>query len=121
MFKQALEKIVERTAGAVGALIMGTDGISVEKVILPEGRNSNLDVVAAEFTSLLRSAQKAGSDTGAGSVRELIVSLDEFTVVMRLFTKDYFMVLAVSPDGNLGRGRYELRKAELDLASEFAL
>jgi hypothetical protein len=36
-------------------------------------------------------------------------------------SKDYFLVLAVQPDGNLGRGRYELRKAELVLAKEFAL
>jgi len=30
-------------------------------------------------------------------------------------------VLALQPDGNLGRGRYELRKAELVLAKEFAV
>jgi hypothetical protein len=41
--------------------------------------------------------------------------------VMRLFNKDYFAVLALKPDGNLGRGRYELRKAELVLAKEFAV
>ena len=29
------------------------------------------------------------------------------------------VVLAVKPEGNLGRGRYELRKAELKLAHEF--
>ena len=40
---------------------------------------------------------------------------------MRLFNKDYFAVLALKPDGNLGRGRYELRKAELNLAKEFAM
>jgi predicted regulator of Ras-like GTPase activity (Roadblock/LC7/MglB family) len=38
MFKQALTNIVERTEGAIGALIMGTDGIAVEKVLMPELR-----------------------------------------------------------------------------------
>jgi hypothetical protein len=51
----------------------------------------------------------------------LVVALDSVTLVMRLFTKDYFVVLALKPDGNLGRGRYELRKAELILAKEFAV
>jgi hypothetical protein len=31
------------------------------------------------------------------------------------------VVLAISPEGNLGRARFELRKAELQLKSEFAV
>jgi len=40
---------------------------------------------------------------------------------MRLLSKDYFVVLALGVDGNIGRGRFELRKAELKLAKEFAV
>jgi len=121
MFKQSLESIIDRTDGAVGALIMGTDGIAVEKVMKPDANDMNLDVAAAEFISLIRIAQRTGSDTGLGPARELMVSLESVVVVMRLFTKDYFVVLAVHPDGNIGRARYELRKAELILSKEFAI
>lgn len=121
MFREALDHIVERTEGALGALIMGTDGIAVEKVLLPEGSETNMDVAAAEVTSLVRNAQRAGNDTGLGSVRELVVSFESMSIIARLFTRDYFVVLALSPEGNLGRGRYELRKAELDLAREFTV
>jgi len=121
MFKEMLETIIGRTEGSLGALIMGTDGIAVEKVFGEAGREANLDVAAAEFTSLVRSAQRAGNDTGLGNLRELIISLDEAIVVMRLLSRDYFVVLALSPSGNLGRGRFELRKAELRLAKEFSL
>ena len=31
MFKEALQTIVEKTDGSLGALIMGADGLSVEK------------------------------------------------------------------------------------------
>jgi hypothetical protein len=51
----------------------------------------------------------------------LVVSLDAATLVMRVLSRDYFVVLALSPQGNLGRGRFELRKAELKLAKEFAV
>jgi predicted regulator of Ras-like GTPase activity (Roadblock/LC7/MglB family) len=121
MFRESLESIVENTDGAIGALIMGTDGIAVEKVLRPEARDLNLDVATAEFTSLIRSAQRTGVDTGLGSVKELVVSLGSLSVVMRLFNRDYFIALALQPDGNMGRGRYELRKAELRLAREFAV
>lgn len=121
MFKELLETIVERTEGSLGALIMGTDGIAVEKVLGEAGMDANLDVAAAEFTSLVRSAQRAGTDTGLGGLRELVISLEGALMVMRLLSRDYFVVLAMNSQGNLGRARFELRKAELKLAKEFAV
>ena len=121
MFKETLQSIVGKTDGRIVALIMGVDGLSVERFFNNEGAEANLDVAAAEFTSLIRSAAKSGSELDLGELRELVVSLCKVTFVMRLFSKDYFVVLALKPEGNLGRGRYELRKAELLLAKEFAV
>ncbi|HEU4506832.1 MAG TPA: roadblock/LC7 domain-containing protein [Pyrinomonadaceae bacterium] len=121
MFKGLLENIIERTEGSLGALIMGTDGIAVEKVLGEAGMDANLDVAAAEFTSLVRSAQRAGADTGLGGLRELVISLEGAVMLMRLLSRDYFVVLALNSSGNIGRGRFELRKAELQLAKEFAV
>jgi predicted regulator of Ras-like GTPase activity (Roadblock/LC7/MglB family) len=121
MFKEILEEVIERTEGSLGALIMGTDGIAVEKVLGEDGIEANLDVAAAEFTSTVRGAQRAGSDTGLGGLKEMVVSLESAILVMRLLSKDYFIVLAMGPESNLGRGRFELRKAELKLAKEFAV
>ena len=119
MFKEALQTIVEKTDGSLGALIMGADGLSVEKYFNEEGYAANLDVAAAEFTSLVRSAARSGNDLALGDLRELMVALASVTFIIRLFNKDYFVVLAMKPEGNLGRARYELRKAELMLAHEF--
>ena len=121
MFKEVLDTVLEHTEGSLGALIMGLDGIAVERSLKEEGQDANLDVAAAEFTSLVRNAQRAGKDTGLGGLRELVISLDKAIVLVRLLGQDYFVVLAISPEGNLGRARFELRKAELQIASEFAL
>jgi len=121
MFKETLQTAVEKTDGALGALIMGADGLPVEKFFSEEGKDANLDVAAAEFTSLVRNAGRAGNDLDLGNLRELVVALEKVTFVMRSFSRDYFAVLAMKADGNLGRGRYELRKAELRLAKEFAV
>ena len=121
MFREALAEVVERTEGATGALIMGMDGIAVERVFLPEGSEANMDVAAAEITSLVRGAVRAGSNTGLGAPQELFVGFEQGRILARMFSPEYFVVLTLKPDGNLGRGRYELRKAELRLAREFAL
>ena len=47
---------------------MGLDGIAVERTLKEAGQEANLDVAAAEFTSLVRSAQRAGKDTGLWGV-----------------------------------------------------
>lgn len=120
MFKEVLQAIVANTDGSLGALIMGADGLSVEKFFNDEGAAANLDVAAAEFTSLIRSAARSGNDLALGDLREMIIALGRVTFLLRLFNKDYFVLLAIKPEGNLGRGRYELRKAELLLAHEFA-
>src|SRR5258707_1465120 len=121
MFKKALQTIVEKTDGSLGALIMGADGLSVEKFFTDAGRDANLDATEAEFTSLVRNDSRSSNDLDLGNLRELVVTLGNVTLVMRLFNKDYFAVLALKPDGNVGRGRYEMRKAELILAKEFAV
>ena len=120
MFKEALQTIVSNTDGSLGALIMGADGLSVEKFFNEEGAAANLDVAAAEFTSLVRSAARTGNDLALGDLAELVVALGRVTFLMRLFNKDYFVVLAIKPEASIGRGRYELRKAVLMLAHEFA-
>ena len=121
MFRDALQQIVDKTDGSLGALIMGADGLSVEKFFTDEGTAANLDVAAAEFTSLVRSAMRSGKDLDLGELHEMVIVLGRVTFLMRLFSRDYFVCLALKPEGNLGRGRYELRKAELKLANEFAV
>ena len=105
MFKASLETIVENTDGSLGALIMGADGLAVEKFFTEAGNDANLDVAAAEFTSLVRSAMRSGNDLNLGELRELVISLGNVTFLMRLINKDYFVALALKPEGNLGRGR----------------
>ena len=121
MFKEKLERIIERTPGGIGALIMGTDGIAVEQVLPPAAQDVDLDAASAEFTSLVRSAQQIARNTNFGELRELAVSLEKAYIIMRLISNEYFLVLALTAESNLGRGRYRLRTAELELASEFAV
>ena len=97
MFKQALQQIVSNVDGSLGALIMGADGLSVEKFFTDEGNAANLDVAAAEFTSLVRNAKRSGNDLALGDLREIVVAFGEVTFLMRLFNKDYFVVLAMKP------------------------
>jgi predicted regulator of Ras-like GTPase activity (Roadblock/LC7/MglB family) len=121
MFSENLREIQEKTDGCLGVLIMGMDGISVEENWQRAGKDANLDVAVAEFTALVRNARRTSNDMGLGALRELVVLTETANFVMRLVSQDYFLVLAIEPEGNLGRGRYELRRAELIMEREFIL
>jgi len=121
VFKDILKNALERTEGGIGAVIMGMDGIAVEKVLLDAGIEANLDVAAAEFNAIIRTAQRTGKTMEFGALQEVVVSFDTLRFAMRQLSNDYYLVMALEADGNLGRGRFELRKAELDLAREFVL
>jgi len=117
MFGNLLESITEKVEGTLGAVVMGIDGISVEKR-LHEG-SPNIESLAAEYTPLLRASSTAVEDIGQGPLQELIVSTDLNVIAIRMITPDYFLLLLLNKDGNIGRARFELRKAKQILAKEF--
>jgi predicted regulator of Ras-like GTPase activity (Roadblock/LC7/MglB family) len=119
MFKEPLKAMLENTEDSLGAFIMGMDGIAVEKMLRPEGEEANLDVAAAELSSLVRSVHRIGRNIGLGEAREITLSWGCVKLLARMVGTEYFLLLALPPEGNLGRGRYELRKAELKLEREF--
>ena len=121
MFKEALQDILDRTEGSLGVLIMGLDGIAVEKAWRDDESHSNFDIAVAEYTSLVRKANQSNDDTGLGGLKEITVSNENAVFIMRLLGEDYFLALIMSPEGNFGRGRFELRRAELQMEHEFVI
>lgn len=121
MFKGVLQEALNRTEGCLGVLIMGTDGIPVDKVWQPEVTDKNLDVAVAEYTSLVRSVKRTNRDAGLGKLHEVTLSGESGVYILRFVGDEYFIAMILTPDGNFGRGRYELRRAELLLEKEFII
>lgn len=120
MFREVLQEAMTRTNGCLGALIMGTDGIAVEQVWQAAGTESNQDVAVAEFTSLIRNTRRVNGEMGFGKMHEVTLSGESGIFIFRFVSEDYFIAMVLSPDGNFGRGRYELKRAELLLEKELA-
>lgn len=121
MFREVLQDILDRTEGCQGVLIMGFDGIAVEKVWKNGAADGNYDIAVAEFTSLVGNAKRKNSDIGLGKLSEITVSTDSEIFILRIISEDYFLAMILSNEGNFGRGRFEMRRAELLLANEFVI
>ena len=120
-FTDTLAKITERIEGCAAVVILGIDGIPIERQVGETDPSLDIDLIATEFTTLVRRSMRTASDTGLGDLREMVIVTDLMTFVLRPITSEYFLFLALNPGGNVGRARFELRKAQLAMETEFAI
>jgi predicted regulator of Ras-like GTPase activity (Roadblock/LC7/MglB family) len=116
-FTDALRDFAERVPETQLVMIMGTDGIAIERLAV--SADANLDAVAAEYTTLLRASLQAARDTGLGKLQELSVVAERMTALMVGITPEYFLFAALAPGAVAGRARFALRMASADLEQEF--
>ena len=112
---------MNRTEGCLGASIIGLDGIAVERVSRAGSQPANLDIAIAEYTALLKKTARINSDQRVGKLREMTLSCDDLVFILRFVGSAYFSAMVMTGDGNFGRGRYELRLAELMLEPELVV
>ncbi|HKV42026.1 MAG TPA: hypothetical protein VJX67_22670 [Blastocatellia bacterium] len=120
-FTDTLTQITEKIEGATAAIILGIDGIPIERHAADLDPSLDIEMVATELTTLLRRGMHTASDTALGELLEMVLATERMTFLLRPITSEYFLLLAVGPGGNVGRARFELRKAQLALEEEFAI
>lgn len=121
-FADTLETIANRIEGCAAVVILGIDGIPIELHVQKTDHPSlDVDLIATEFTTLIRRSMSTAADTNLGDLREMVLATDSMTFLLRPITADYFLLLALNPGGNVGRARFELRKAQLSMEIEFAI
>jgi predicted regulator of Ras-like GTPase activity (Roadblock/LC7/MglB family) len=107
MFGTKLEDAVKDVSGGQAAILMGFDGIPVDMYT----GESQLDIetVGMEFSVLLKEVRKAAEMLDAGAAEEVMVRTEQMSTVLRVVNEEYFLAMAVSAGGNLGKARYLLR------------
>jgi predicted regulator of Ras-like GTPase activity (Roadblock/LC7/MglB family) len=118
MFKEALRSVVDGTDGGIAGLLMDFEGISVESY----SKESAFDIesVGAEVSVVVKAIQRASEMLQAGDPREVAFRSDKLVTLIRIINDGYFVAMTMTPDGNLGKGRYLLRIAAPQIAEELA-
>ena len=123
LFRDVIEAIIEKVEGARSVLIVGIDGIVIDRINKDETVDEQIsyELVAAEYTSLLKTAVRTAEDVEIGLLQELMVFTEYFQFLIKMLTEEYFVMCILSADGNFGRARYESKKAKLILQKEFQI
>jgi predicted regulator of Ras-like GTPase activity (Roadblock/LC7/MglB family) len=118
-FLPHLEAVVSQVEGAVACSVMGFDGIAVETHQKEGAGDLELATAWVEYANVLAQLRSAAEALKTGAVQEVSINSDKVLTLMRLVSPEYFLVLAIKPEGNFGKARYALRltapkvKAEL--------
>lgn len=102
--------MVEGTDGGIAGLLMGFDGIAVD-TYSRDGAELDITTMGMELSVVLKDISRAVEQLKAGTAKEVSIQAEHATTVVRLLNEDYFVALALSPDGNFGKGRFLLRLA----------
>ena len=110
MFAETLRKVVDNVDGGIAAVIMGLDGIPVETYVRQQDR-VDVTTVAMEFSFILTQVRKAGDSLAVGNLEELSVKAQRLMLVCRMISPQYFVAIAMAPEGNFGKARFLARLA----------
>ncbi len=116
-FREHLEEVCRGVDGALACSLMGVDGIEVDTHVV-DGSDVDVKSLLVEYSGIFRTAREAAEAHEAGGVAEVSIHTDKILTVARLVSPEYFMVVALTPDGNFGKARYLLRVTAPRLQSE---
>jgi len=107
----------------IQGVVKRLDGIAIAQVrgAAPRAEDpldGDVTNAGVEFGRVLSDMSKASDVLGTGALRETVISLERVVLVFHGVDDDVFVVLALAPDGNLGKARYLIRRSLLDLRAE---
>ena len=118
-FDDQLSQMVSSVDGAQAAVLMGFDGIPVAEAKADASRTSVQETVV-EYSRILTEAVNIARAGDLGAVGELVIGTDRYRLIFRIVDPNYFVVLFLSADSNIGKGRFILRRAMPAIQRELA-
>jgi len=115
-FREHLEEIC-RVEGAVAASVMGYDGIAIE-TITAKASSHDVETLMVEYSGLMSQVRQAADLLQSGPLSEVSIGTEQLMTHLRPINSDFFLVLAMTPEGNTGKGRFLLRVAAPKLEKE---
>ena len=108
MFKQYLQKALHGVDGADACILMGLDGIPIDAVF-SRGDKEAFHNLGTEYSTAVARVVDSLKMANEGGLKELTVFTSNRTVVARVLTEEYLVLLFLKSNGNSGKARFVLR------------
>jgi predicted regulator of Ras-like GTPase activity (Roadblock/LC7/MglB family) len=116
---EILQKIVEGTPGAKGAILMGFDGITVEQWVKPEfQKDLDIESMAMEFSFRFLELRDAANSLEMGMISDITIKAEYGTVLVRVLSQEFFVTVLLENAAHMGKGRWLLRSQANALSAD---
>ena len=109
MFRDTLQKMVNRLDGGVAGILMGFDGIAVEHYSREGQEGVDIQTVGMELAHAVTQMRKAIEQLDLGQAAEITIRTDKLVILTYVLSEEYFVACAVRPDSSFGKARYVMR------------
>jgi predicted regulator of Ras-like GTPase activity (Roadblock/LC7/MglB family) len=118
MLAESLKKIVEKTPGAAGAILMGFDGIAVMQTLADGCEDMDIESAAMEFSFRFVELRRAAASLDMGELTDITIKAERLSILCRVLSEEYFVAIVLTDPSQLGKGRWMLRSTSSELITE---
>ena len=119
-FDEQLAHIANGVEGSLSCVLMSRDGLKIGSFESSPNSPVDSETLGIEYTGIFNQIYQVSQRSQVGSPLELTIQSQNTTTIFRFLTEDYFVYLTLSPDGNVGKGRFRLRTASRQLSQALA-
>ena len=118
MFRDTLQRMVDRLDGGVAAILIGFDGIAVEHYSRQGQDEIDIQTAGMELAHAVGQMRKAVERLDLGRAAEITLRTDRLVILVYALSEEYFVACAVRPDSSFGKARYVMRLAAPQIRAE---
>ncbi len=116
MIEERLKKIIERTDGCIGILAFSYDGFVSEEVWQKNSRNAaKFFNAVSNYAPIVKKSVAQSRENSLGDLEELFFQTSDGIFIIRPIDDEIFIAMVLDQDGNIGKGRFELKEAAFHL------
>ncbi|MDR0966954.1 MAG: hypothetical protein LBM75_10750 [Myxococcales bacterium] len=79
---------------------------------------ADISSLIVEYGAVLSSLKKTMRSLESGEISEISINTERILTIARILNSEYFLILAMRPEGNYGKGRFALRMAAPELKKQ---
>ncbi|MFV0390119.1 MAG: roadblock/LC7 domain-containing protein [Pyrinomonadaceae bacterium] len=118
MNKEQFRKAIDQTEGCVGLLVFSYDGYATDEFWKHDANHvAEYFYAVSKFAPAVRLAVDKGNNRGSAQVSMMTIETDSAIFLSKPIDSELFLVMIMSPEGNLGKARYELNEVALEFST----
>ena len=109
-FSEMLSQLLVGVDGAIGAAFIDNYGEAVQTASAEGGDEEYLKLMGAYQGIALQTSRSVINQIDGSSIDYYFASYENITFLVKALRENYFIMLALAPEANIGQGIYRVRR-----------